>query len=101
MPFDTTSGVPGQLDTPIVSGPEAAVVLVPSILFSSLGSTPHSRTCYRNNGSIFTLKDPLSTTAGTRTQCEGVTVWRFKLNIERLPLIMPASLLLLGYVLVR
>ena len=102
MLLNTTSGTPHQLPVPTWSGPTASLVQVQSILFASLLSALLAAFLAMLGKQWLNLHVEGSFIDRNRyreQKMRGMISWRFKLVMEFLPLILQASLLLLGYAL--
>ena len=104
MLLNTTSGVENQLPLPTWSGPDPSIVQVQSILFSSLASALFAAFLaslgkqwlnFHVEGSF------IDRNRHRELKMRGMITWHFKFIMECVPLIMQASLLLLGYALGR
>ena len=104
MLLNTTSGKPNQIDVPVVQGPTATAVQVQSILFGSLASALFASFLAMLGKQWLNLHVEGSFIDRSRhreLRMRGMITWHFKLIMECLPLVMQASLLLLGYALAR
>ena len=104
MLLNATSGVPTQVDVPAPSGPDATVVQVQSILFSSIASSLLAAFLAMLGKQWLNLHVEGSLIDRSRhreLKMRGMIIWRFKIIMECLPLVMQISLLLLGYALAR
>ena len=104
MLLNATSGVPNQLDVPVVRGPKASAVEVQSILFGSLASALLAAFLAMLGKQWLNLHVEGSLIDRSRhreLRMRGMITWRFKIIMECLPLIMQLSLFLLGYALAR
>ena len=104
MLLNATSGTPNQLDVPVPSAPKTSAVQVQSILFGSLASALLAAFLAMLGKQWLNLHVQGSLIDRSRhreLRMRGMIIWRFKLIMECLPLVMQLSLLLLGYALAR
>ena len=104
MLLNNTSGASSQLPLPTWSGPDPSIVQVQAILFSSLASAMLAALLaslgkqwlnFHVEGSF------IDRNRHRELKMRGMITWRFKFVMECLPLIIHASLLLLGYALAQ
>ena len=104
MLLNTTSGIPNHAPPPTWSGPSRSVVQVQSILFASLLSALLAAllaTLGKQWLNLHVQGSFIDRNLHREQKMRGMIAWRFKLIMECLPLIMQASLFLLGYALAQ
>ena len=104
MLLNTTSGTQNQLPPPTWSGPSPSIVKVQSVLFASLLSALLAAFLAMLGKQWLNLHVEGSFIDRNRhreQKMRGMITWHFKFVMEFLPLILQASLLLLGYALTR
>ncbi|KAF9649336.1 hypothetical protein BDM02DRAFT_1866934 [Thelephora ganbajun] len=104
MLLNATSGVPNQVDIPVVSGPNASAVQVQSILFASLASAllaAFVAMLGKQWLNLYVDGSLIDRSRHRELRMRGMITWRFKIIMECLPFIMQLSLFLLKYALAR
>ena len=99
MLLNTTSGTPNQFPPPTWSGPSPSIVQVQSILFASLFSALLAAFLAMLGKQWLNLHVEgsfIDRNHHREQKMRGMITWRFKFVMEFLPLILQASLLLLG-----
>ena len=102
MLLNTTSGIPNHAPPPIWPGPSRSIVQVQSILFASLLSALLAAllaTLGKQWLNLHVQGSFIDRNLHREQKTRGMIAWRFKLVMECLPLIIQASLFLLGYAL--